>query len=82
MTHQKAGGGTFGTADWEVLASSEEQFSVTLSSMQGLCRAKQFSLLEQFQEMEGGELPSVTCLKAGHMGSATHERGAHLKPFE
>lgn len=61
----------------KLLPALEEQFSVMLSSMQGLCWAKQFSLLEQFQEMEGGELPSVTCLKVEHMGSATCERGAH-----
>lgn len=50
-------------------------FSETLSSMHGLCWAKQFSLLQQFCELEGGEFPSATCLKVELTGSATCERG-------
>lgn len=48
--------------------------SVMLSSRKALCSAKQFSLLEQFHETEGGELPSVTCLKVEHRLSYLWER--------
>lgn len=48
--------------------------SVMLSSRKALHSAKQFSLLEQFHETEGVELPSVICLKVEHRLSCLWER--------